>query len=109
VARTTNQTPSEDHLVLLLSVDKMEIVAPDEPEPSIFSLPGSSVKPGSAAFQITCRLEKSDGTLVGVKTLSESRLLKDRTPASFVQAQSSNVAAASAELAKWLPLASSSK
>jgi uncharacterized lipoprotein YmbA len=107
--RTTNQTPSEDHLVLLLTVDKMEIVAPDAPEPSIFSLPGSTAKPGSASIQITCRLEKSDGTLVGVKTLSESRPLKDRTPASFVQAQSANVAAASAELAKWIPLTSSSK
>jgi ABC-type uncharacterized transport system auxiliary subunit len=107
--RTTNQTPSEEHLVLLLTVDKMEIVAADEPEPSIFSLPGSSAKAGSATFQITCRLEKSDGALVGVRTLSASRPLKDRTPASFVQAQSANVAAASAELAKWLPLTSPSK
>jgi len=107
--RPTHQTPSDDHLVLLLTVDKMDIMAPDAPEPSIFSLPGSTVKPGSASFQLTCRLEKSDGALVGVRTFSASRPLKDRTPAAFVQAQSANLAAVSAELAKWLPPASSSK
>lgn len=108
-ARTTHQTPSEDHLVLLLTLDKLEIVAQETPEPSIFSLPVITEAPSSASFQMTCRLEKSDGTLVGVKTLSQSRPLKDRTAASFVRAQSANLAAASAELAKWLPLTSPSK
>jgi ABC-type uncharacterized transport system auxiliary subunit len=100
---TTTQTPSEDHLVLLLTVDKMEIFAPAGPERSIFSLPGGTDKASTATLQLTCRLEKADGTLVAVKTLAQSRPLKDRTPAAFVQAQSANLAELSAEIAKWLP------
>lgn len=106
---TTNQTPSEDHLVLLLTVDKMEVFASAAAERSIFSLPGVTDKPSRASLQMTCRLEKSDGTLVGFKTLSESRPLMERTPAAFVQAQSANLDAISAELAKWLPPKSPSK
>ncbi len=106
---TTAQTPSEDHLVLLLTVDKMEVLAPASAERSIFSLPGVAGKPSTASLQLTCRLEKSDGTLVGVKTLTESRPLTERTPAAFVQAQSANLDAISAELAKWLPPKSPSK
>ena len=100
---TTTQTPSEDHLVLLLTVDKMEIFAPAGPERSIFSLPGGTDKADNATLQLTCRLEKADGTPISVKTLAQSRPLKDRTPAAFVRAQSANLAVLSAEIAKWLP------
>jgi uncharacterized lipoprotein YmbA len=100
---TTTQTPSEDHLVLLLTVDKMEIFAPAGAERSIFSLPGGTDKASTATLQLTCRLEKADGTLVAVKTFAQSRPLKERTPAAFVQAQSANLAELSTEIAKWLP------
>jgi ABC-type uncharacterized transport system auxiliary subunit len=100
---TTTQTPSEDHLVLLLTVDKMEIFTPAGAERSIFSLPGGADKPSTATLQLTCRLEKADGTLASVQTFARSRPLKERTPAAFVQAQSANLAELSAEIAKWLP------
>ena len=100
---TTTQTPSEDHRVLLLTVDKMEIFAPAGAERSIFSLPGGTDKASTATLQLTCRLEKADGTLVAAKNFSQSRPLKERTPAAFVQAQSANLAELSAEIAKWLP------
>jgi ABC-type uncharacterized transport system auxiliary subunit len=100
---TTTQTPSEDHHVLLLTVDKMEVFAPAGPERSIFSLPGSSDKESTATLQLTCRLEKADGTLVSVKTLTQSRPLKERTPAAFVLAQSANLAELTSEIAQWLP------
>jgi ABC-type uncharacterized transport system auxiliary subunit len=108
---TTTQTPSEDHVVLLLTVDKMEIFAPAGPERSIFSLPGGTDKTSTASLQLTCRLEKADGTLVAVKTLTHASPLKVRTAAAFVQAQSANLAALSSELAPWLqaPAPSSSK
>ena len=108
---TATQTPSEDHLVLLLTVDKMEIFAPAGPERSIFSLPGGTDKVSTASLQLTCRLEKADGTLVAVKTLTHASPLKERTAAAFVQAQSANLAALSSELAPWLqaPTLSSSK
>ena len=99
---TTSQTPSEDHLVLLLNVDKMEIFAPAGPERSIFSLPGTGARPDTATLQISCRLEKSDGTLLAAKTLTRSRPLKERTPAAFVQAQSANLATLSSDLVSWL-------
>ena len=100
---TTTQTPSEDHVVLLLTVDKMEVFAPAAPERSIFSLPGSSDKESTATLQLTCRVEKADGTPISVKTLTRSRPLKERTPAAFVQAQSANLAELSSEIAQWLP------
>jgi uncharacterized lipoprotein YmbA len=100
---TTTQTPSEDHMVLLLTVDKMEIFAPAGAERSIFSLPGGTDKASTATLQLTCRLEKADGTLVAVKTFAQSRPLKERTPAAFVQTQSANLAELSTEIAKWLP------
>jgi uncharacterized lipoprotein YmbA len=99
---TDQQTPSEDHLVLLLTVDKMEVFAPAGQERSIFSIPGTAANADTAVLQLTCRLEKSDGTPVSVKTLKQSRPLKERTPDAFVQAQSSNLAALSAEIAFWL-------
>jgi uncharacterized lipoprotein YmbA len=100
---TTTQTPSEDHVVLLLTVDKMEVFAPVGPERSIFSLPGSSDKESTATLQLTCRVEKADGTPISVKTLTRSRPLKERTPAAFVLAQSANLAELSSEIAQWLP------
>jgi ABC-type uncharacterized transport system auxiliary subunit len=105
---TTTQTPSEDHVVLLLTVDKMEVFAPAGAERSIFSLPGGTDKASTATLQLTCRLEKADGTLVAVKTFDQSRPLKERTPAAFVQAQSANLAELSNEIAKWLPQTSPS-
>ena len=108
---TATQTPSEDHLVLLLTVDKMEIFAPAGPERSIFSLPGGTDKTSTASLQLTCRLEKADGTLVAVKTLTHASPLKERTATAFVPAQSAHLAALSSELAPWLqaPTLSSSK
>jgi len=99
---TTSQTPSDDHLVLLLTVDKMEVFTPTAPGRSIFSLPGTGAKADTATLQLTCRLEKSDGTLIAAKSFSQSRTLKERTPSAFVQTQSANLAALSAELVSWL-------
>lgn len=101
-AVTTLQTPSEDHLVLLLTVDKMEILAPAGTERSIFSLPGGTDKTSTASLQLTCRLEKADGTLVSVRTLAHVSPLKERTAAAYVRAQSANLAALCSELAPWL-------
>lgn len=99
---TAMQTPAADHLVLLLTVDKMEVFAPASPGRSLFSLPGASASADTAILQVTCRLEKSDGTLVTAGTFTQSQPLKERDSEAFVQAQSANLAALSAELAKWL-------
>jgi uncharacterized lipoprotein YmbA len=99
---TAMQTPAADHLVLLLTIDKMEVFAPAAPGRSLFSLPGTSETADSAILQATCRLEKSDGTLVTTGTFTYSQPLKTRGSEAFVQAQSANLAALSAELAKWL-------
>lgn len=99
---TDLQTPSEEHLVLLVTVDKMEVFAPAGADRPLFSLPGSAANADEAVLQITCRLEKSDGSPISRRTLTQSRPLKDRTPDAFVQAQSANFAALSAELAKWM-------
>ena len=106
---SSTQSPAEEHLVLLLTVDKMEIFTPASPGRSLFSIPGTSPNTDTATLQLTFRLEKSDGTLLAAKTLSQSRPLKERTPTEFEQAQSANLAAISAEIAKLLPAASSSK
>lgn len=99
----TTHTPYEDHLVLLLTLDKMEIFTPAGAERSIFSLPGGADKTSTASLQLTCRLEKADGTLMSVKTFARSRPLKERAPAAFVQAQSANLAEVAADIARWLP------
>ena len=106
---TTTQTPSEDHVVLLLTVDKMEIFAPTGPERSIFSLPGGTDKTSTASLQLSCRLENSDGSLLATKTLTQSRPLKERSATEFALAQSANFGAVSAEIAKLLPVPSTSK
>ena len=106
---SSTQSPAEEHLVLLLTVDKMEIFTPASPGRSIFSIPGTTPNTDTAILQLTFRLEKSDGSLLAAKTLSQSRPLKERSPTAFEQAQSANLAAVSAEIAKLLPAASSSK
>ena len=103
------QSPADEHLVLLLTVDKMEVFTPAGPGRSIFSIPGTTPNTDTAILQLTFRLEKSDGTLLATKTLPQSRPLKERSPTAFEQAQSANLAAISAEIAKLLPAASSSK
>jgi ABC-type uncharacterized transport system auxiliary subunit len=105
----TTQSPADEHLVLLLTVDKMEVFAPAGPGRSLFSIPGTTPNTDTATLQITLRLEKSDGSLLATKTLSQSRPLKERTPSEFEQAQSANLAAISAEIAKLLPAAASTK
>jgi uncharacterized lipoprotein YmbA len=100
---TTTQTPSEDHVVLLLTVDKMEIFTPADPERSIFSFPGGSDKASTASLQLTCRLEKADGTPLAAKTFTQSGPLKERTAAAFVRAQSANLAELTSAIAQWLP------
>jgi hypothetical protein len=87
----------------------MEVFTPAGPERSIFSIPGTAPNTDTATLQLTFRLEKSDGTLVAAKTLSQSRPLKERTPTEFEKAQSANLASVSAEIAKLLPAASSTK
>lgn len=103
------QSPADEHLVLLLTVDKMEVFTPAGPGRAIFSIPGTTPNTDTAILQLTFRLEKSDGTLLATKTLPQSRPLKERSPTAFEQAQSANLAAISAEIAKLLPAASSSK
>jgi uncharacterized lipoprotein YmbA len=105
----TTQSPADEHLILLLTVDKMEIFAPAGPGRSLFSLPGTTPNTDTATLQITFRLEKSDGSLLATKTLSRSGPLKERTPSEFERAQSANLAAISAEIAKLLPGAASTK
>jgi uncharacterized lipoprotein YmbA len=105
----STQTPAEDHLVLLLTVDKMEIFTPAGTGRFIFAIPGTAANTDTATLQLTLRLEKSDGTLLSAKTLSQSRPLKERTATEFAQAQSANLAALSAEIAKRLPAPSPSK
>jgi len=105
----STQTPAEDHLVLLLTVDKMEIFTPAGTGRFIFAIPGTAANTDTATLQLTLRLEKSDGTLLSAKTLSKSRPLKERTATEFAQAQSANLAALSAEIAKLLPAPSPSK
>jgi len=105
----STQTPAEDHLVLLLTVDKMEIFTPAGTGRFIFAIPGTAANTDTATLQLTLRLEKSDGTLLSAKTLSQSRPLKERTATEFAQAQSANLAALSAEIAKLLPAPSPSK
>jgi uncharacterized lipoprotein YmbA len=105
----STQTPAEDHLVLLLTVDKMEIFAPAGPGRSLFAIPGTVANTDTATLQLTLRLEKSDGSLLSAKTISQSRPLKERSATEFAQAQSANLAALSAEIAKLLPAPSPSK
>lgn len=109
---TTTQTPAEDHRVLLLTVDKMEISAPAAAERSLFfTLPVVADQPATATLQITCRLEHSDGRLIAAKTLARSAPLKERTAGAFVAAQSANLATLAGEIASWLrvPATPSSK
>ena len=103
------QTPAEDHLVLLLTVDKMEVFAPAGAGRSLFSLPGTTPNPDTATLQVTFRLERSDGTLLVAQTLTQARPLKERAPGEFAQAQAANLAAICAEIAKSLPAASPSR
>ena len=105
----TTQSPTDEHLVLSLTVDKMEVFAPAGSGRSIFSLPGTTANTDTATLQLTFRLEKSDGTLLSAKTLTESRPLKERSATDFTQAQSANLAAAAAEIAKLLPNPSPTK
>jgi len=103
------QAPVDDHLVLLLTVDKMEIFTPAVPSRSIFSLPGTASNTDTATIQISFRLEKSDGTLLATKTIAQSHILKERSPTEFAQAQSANLADIAAAIAKLLPNLSTSK
>lgn len=105
----TTQSPADEHLVLLLTVDKMEVFTPAGPGRSIFSLPGTTPNTDTATLQITFRLEKGDGTLLVTKTLSQSRPLKERSATEFTLAQSANLALISAEIAKLVPAPSLSK
>ena len=105
----STQSPTDEHLVLLLTVDKMEVFAPAGPSRSLFSIPGTAASTDTATLQVTFRLEKSDGTLLSAKTLSRSTPLKERSPTEFTQAQSANLAAVAGEIALLLPNPSSSK
>ena len=105
---TVTQSPAEDHLVLLLTVNRMEIFAPAARR-SLFSLPGTDTSKDSAVLQVTYRLEKSDGTLLASNSLIQSCALTERAPSAFVAAQSANLAALAKELAKSLPALSPSK
>jgi uncharacterized lipoprotein YmbA len=98
---TALQVPAEEHLVLLLTLEKMEVFAPASASRTLFTLPGMA-NPDTAVLVISYRLEKSDGTLVAAKTYTQSRPLKGRTPTEFVQAQSANLADFATELAQGL-------
>lgn len=104
-----SQTPADEHLVLLLTVDKMEVFAPAAPSRSLFAIPGTTANNDTAALQVSFRLERADGTLLAAKTIARSRPLKERAPAEFIQAQSANLAAVAAEIAALLPQPSPSK
>jgi len=106
---SSTQATADEHLILLLTVDKMEIFAPAGPGRSIFSLPGTSANTDTASLQVTFRLEQSDGTLLAAKTITQSRPLNERTPTAFAQTQSANLASVAAEIAKFLPNPSPSK
>lgn len=106
---SSTQSPADEHLVLLLTVDKMEVFAYAGPSRSLFTIPGTTASTDTATLQVTYRLEKSDGTLLAAKTIAQSRALKERSPTEYTQAQSANLAAVAVEIAKLLPNPSSSK
>jgi uncharacterized lipoprotein YmbA len=97
---TVAQSPAEDHQVLLLTVDRMEVFTAAAAGRSLFTLPGTSENKDTAILQVTYRLEKSDGTTLATGTLSRSAPLKERTPTEFVRVQSANVASLTQDLAK---------
>lgn len=101
---SVTQQPAEDHLVLLLTVDKMEAFEPATSGRSLFSIPGASANKDTAVLQLTCRLEKSDGTLLAARTFAASTPLRERTPTEFVLAQSANFASISTDIAKLLTI-----
>lgn len=98
----TAQAPAGEHVVLLLTLDKMELAPAAEAEKSIFSLPGAT-RPADAVMQVTARWEKADGTSLSVRVHARRRLLKDPAAEAFVRAQSANLAEIAAEIAAALP------
>lgn len=98
----TAQAPAGEHVVLLLTLDKMELAPAAESEKSTFSLPGAT-RPADAVMQVTARWEKADGTSLSVRVHARRRLLKDPAAEAFVRAQSANLAEIAAEIAAALP------
>jgi uncharacterized lipoprotein YmbA len=98
----TAQAPAGEHMVLFLTLDKMELAPPAETEKSIFSLPGAT-RLADAVMQVTARWEKADGTTLSVRVHARRRLLKDPAADAFVRAQSDNLGEIAAEIAAALP------
>ena len=98
-----HQTPPDTHLVLLLTVDRMEIAAAPRQDRPLLSLPGMSGPPDNAVLQLTYRLERDDGVLIRAETVLRSRALANREPATFVRAQSANLAEIAEQIAQALP------
>jgi len=100
----TAQAPAGEHVVLLLTLDKMELApaAEAEAEKSIFSLPGAT-RPADAVMQVTARWEKADGTSLSVRVHARRRVLKEPAADAFVRAQSANLGEIAAEIASALP------
>ena len=84
---TAAQTPSGDHLVLLIDIEHMSVTAAKQ-----------------AVLDLRYRLEKSDGTLLIERSLHQSTPLSDTTPEQYVRAQSANLATAAAQIAQTIPL-----
>ncbi len=106
---TVAQSPADEHQVLLLTVDRMEVFTSAVSSRSLFTLPGTAENKDAAILQVTYRLEKSDGTTLATGTLSRSTPLKERSPAEFVRVQSANVASLTQDLAKLFAPSPASK
>lgn len=96
------QVPAGDHLVLLLTLDKMETLNGAPVVPPFFALPGLRGE-DRAVMHLTYRLEKSTGALLATATLTESCPLDERSAPAYVRAQSANLAAIAAAIARELP------
>jgi len=83
---TTLVAPAADHLVLLITVERMAIKAPNK----------------EATLSIHFRLEHSSGEVIREKTSTWTSAINSSNPAEFVQAQSKNLANATLDISTWV-------
>jgi uncharacterized lipoprotein YmbA len=83
---SASQTPAGSHLLLLLDVNHMSVTGDKR-----------------AVLELHFRLENTEGAMILDKTIIRSTSMGETTPEQYVQAQSTNLAAASAAFADLLP------
>ncbi|MCX6920737.1 MAG: ABC-type transport auxiliary lipoprotein family protein [Verrucomicrobia bacterium] len=82
---TTLLAPPADHLVLLVTVERMAVQAPKD-----------------ATLRIHFRLENSAGEVIREKTSAWSTVMDSPNSAEFVRAQSKNLANAAHDISTWI-------